>query len=246
MQDHALRQGILSTSQLTSLTTFSPSVVTSRSVSYIITNAIVSRLNCQLPPQTVPVASPLLRQTSEGSHGLVSGGVAVPSCAARFHTSIGNQRPARAHLQASNRGTSQSSTGRKSAVNNQLPQLFLRGPQEPASLHEGYDEDLPEQARGNRESSSSTAQMDSIMDAAVVDDAVRTIQERRERREKQKQERYAGNGAGMPSTSASQQSTTQQRRQAAVAGQQLRAGAKIDLICETLAFGGQVGYIPIY
>ncbi|BDA43157.1 Uncharacterized RNA methyltransferase TTE1812 [Coccomyxa sp. Obi] len=43
----------------------------------------------------------------------------------------------------------------------------------------------------------------------------------------------------MPSTSASQQSTAQQRRPAVVAGQQLRAGHEIDLICESLAFGGQ-------
>lgn len=185
----------------------------------------------------VPVASPSPRVTSEGAQDLLNGSVAVPTCAARFHTTTGARRPASAYLQASSSGSSQSYSEPGTAVNKQLPQLVLRGPEEPASSYEGYDADLPEEARGDGTASGSEMRLHSI----TVDDDVRAIQERQERREKLRQARYAANGAGMPSTSASQESTRQQRRQTAVAGQQLRAGNEIDLICESLAFGGQVG-----
>ena len=166
--------------------------------------------------------------------------MAVARCAARFHTCTGTQRPASTYLQASNTRSSSFYTG---AVNNQLPQLVLRGPEEPAISYEGYDADLPEQAQSETVAVSET-RSHSIMDAGIVDEDVRAIQEMREKQGIRRQEMDAGNGAGMASTSASQESRTQQRRQAAGAGQQLRAGNEIDLICESLAFGGQVRNHP--
>lgn len=128
-------------------------------------------------------------------------------------------------------GSRYSSQAPSSQSRDELPQLVLRGPEQPATLSEGYAPELPKNARNFAEASDDVI---SVEEAAFADGAVEEIKHRRQEAQARAKERYTARKQRRNTGALGRQRSAAQQKGP------VQVGDEVDLVCVSLAFGGQV------
>lgn len=158
--------------------------------------------------------------------------------AARLHTSCTSSA---AQALATIASSGQAHTERGSRVNRKLQPLVLRGPAEPGSMCEGYAPEMPADDCYRSTGAECGPHLDSIDEAAILEEAAQELEEKQQRDAERQGRGPAANSAVDPSASDWQQSAPQRASEPrSQRVSQLRVGDEVDLICQSLAFGGQV------
>lgn len=227
-QDAAIRQALLSRNQFTSLTSLARLGSTAHSMPFRHLSVGASR--CSVSASALRTSDASVVPTSLGAQLRNDETVVARQSAARMHTSCMS-----ASAQQLAASTSQSLKRQPGSVDQDWPV------QESGRIYDGYAVELAPGAALE----GGDAIFLSIDEDAVLEEAAEALQEKEQRMAKRRGKRSVANGSVLGSSAlAQEQIPMQQGRRASGARPQregrLSVGDEVDLVCQSLAFGGQV------